>query len=67
MLKSQYVHDVKAGDTVLLHSVRTSTDIIAGDFNSAAYRDRGKAQASSIETTRALLVPPPDLFQCGAK
>ena len=42
---------MKAGDTVLLNSVRTSTDI-----------DRGKAQASSIETSRAdaLLVSPPN-------
>ena len=39
--------------------MRTSTDIIAGNFHFAACRDRGKAQASSIETTRAdaLLVP----------
>ena len=48
---------------MLLNAVRTSTDIIAGDFNSAAYRELGKAPAISIETTRAdsLLVPLPDL------
>ena len=63
ILKSQYVHDVKAGDTVLLNSVRTSTDIIANEFKLRACRERGKAQASSIETTRAdaLLVFPLDL------
>ena len=37
-------------------------DIIAGDFNSSAYRDRGKA-VSSIEETqeKTLLIPPPDV------
>ena len=38
-------------------------DIIAGDFNSSACRDRGKAGVSSIEETweKTLLIPPPDV------
>ena len=38
-------------------------DIIAGDFNSSAYRDRGKVGVSSIEETweKTLLIPPPDV------
>ena len=39
------------------------TDIIAVDFNSSAYRDRGKAGVSSIEKTweKTPLIPPPDV------
>ena len=38
-------------------------DIIAGDFNTATYRERGKAKVSSIEETweETLLIPPLDL------
>ena len=38
-------------------------DIIAGDFNSSACRDRGKAGVSSIEETweTTLLILPPDV------
>ena len=38
-------------------------DIIAGDFNSSAYRDRRKVGVSSIEETweKTLLIPPPDV------
>ena len=38
-------------------------DIIASDFNSSAYRERGKARVCSVEETweRTPLIPPRDL------
>ena len=43
--------------------MENDADIIAGDFKSSAYRDRGKARVSSIEETweKTLLIPPPDV------
>ena len=43
--------------------MENDADIIAGDFNSSAYRDRGKAGVSSIEETweTTPLIPPPDV------
>ena len=44
-------------------AVENDADIIAGDFKSSAYRDRGKAGVSSIQETweKTLLIPPPDV------
>ena len=43
--------------------MENDADIIAGDFNSPANRNRGKARVSSIEETweKTLLIPPPDV------
>ena len=43
--------------------MENDADIIAGDFNSSAYRDRGTVGVSSIEETweKTLLIPPPDV------
>ena len=42
---------------------RNDVDIIGGDFNISAHRERGQAMVSSIEEAwgEALLIPPPDL------
>ena len=44
-------------------AVENDADIIAGDFKSSAYRDRGKAGVSSFEETweTTPLIPPPDV------
>ena len=44
-------------------AVENDADIIAGDFKSSAYRDRGNSRVSSIEETweKSLLIPPPDV------
>ena len=44
-------------------AVENDADIFAGDFNSSAYPDRGKARVSLIEETweKTLLIPPPDV------
>ena len=44
-------------------AVEHDADIIAVDFNSSAYRDRGKVGVSLIEGTweKTLLTPPPDV------
>ena len=43
--------------------MENDADIIAGDFNSSAYRDRGTVGVSSIEEAweKTLLIPPPDV------
>ena len=48
---------------------RGNTDLIASDFNTSAYRERGKAKMRSKDEAweETLLIPPPDVVPMWCK